>query len=134
MVATSKTRRQVHSLKKMAGMVSEQGKSRGVVRSWSILRPLSKHSLAEWPSFLEALSGEGASAMKELYSVFTFESSHSLQLRKSSLFKSCLFWYLFCDDVCSYLLGPSEERRKLSSLNMSLLKARIGILAHAEQK
>lgn len=38
-----------------------------------IVRLLSQHSLAEWPSLLEELSGEDWPVMEDFYSILTFE-------------------------------------------------------------
>lgn len=95
-----------------------------------ILKLLSQHSLAKWPLLLGASSDEDVSVMENLYSILMFDQLHKFQLKVPRVLKSCPIQYLPCDDVYSQPLDSAEKRKKESSLKVSLLKARSGILPH----
>lgn len=91
MAATIETKRQIQSLKRVAGMVSERGQKQGRGRKLAeIVRLLSQHFLVEWPPFLEEFSGESGSVMEGSYSLSTFEPLHNLKLGVPKLSRSCL--------------------------------------------
>lgn len=88
-----------------------------------MVRLLSQHSWAAWPSLLEEMSGENGSVMKSLYFMFTLDSLHSRHIGVFRLIMSCLTLYLSCNDMYSHLLTPAEKLIKQSSLYLSLLRA-----------
>lgn len=65
-----------------------------------------QRSFREQPSFLEELSVEIGLVTEHLYSVFSFESLHSLHLEVPRLSKSSLLQHFSCDDVYCHQLGP----------------------------
>lgn len=100
LAATTETRRQVQSLKKTPGMVSERGQmQRHGQKPAETVTQLSQHSLAEGPSFLREMSGEVGSVLKNLHPIFSFKLLHDLRLGVPRLSKSSLTRYLSCKDV-----------------------------------
>lgn len=70
--------------------------------------------------------------MEDLYSMFTFEPFQNLHLRVSRISKSRLVHFLSYNVVYSHSFGRTANRKMLSSLNLSLMKARNGIQARVK--
>lgn len=61
-------------------MVSEQGqRQERSQKLGEVIKLLWQRSLAEWPSVLEELSGEGGLVMENFYSIFTFQPVRKVQ-------------------------------------------------------
>lgn len=88
-------------------MVSKrgQGQWRGQELD-KIMRLAQRHSSAEWPSLSEELSGKKGLLIKDLYSVFTFESLHSLHIGASKILKIRFTQHFSNRDVYSRPLDP----------------------------
>lgn len=79
--ATADKRREVWSLKEVAGMVRKRvQKKRRICALKKITNLLSEHSPAEWPSLLEDVREITGPVMRDLYLVFTFEPLHAFYL------------------------------------------------------
>lgn len=91
-VAMTEMQKIVQSLGETAGMVRESGQNQ---RQGQKLRErmgvLSQHSLADFLSFLEEVSGREGLLMENLYSIFTGEPLRNLHSEWSRPLKSFLF-------------------------------------------
>lgn len=133
--ATAETQRRVQSLKRAAEMVNKWGQRQGRgLELGELLTLLMQHTLEKQTSLLQEQSGEDGSVMENLYSIFTFKPLQNHQLQVFRLLKSSVVRSLSCDDLYSHRLGPAEKQRRLSSLKISLSKARGGILANVEER
>lgn len=95
---------------------------------------MSGQFLAAWRSSLEDMCGGDGVVVKNLYSMFMFESLHNLHLGVSKLLKLFLAQYLSSHETCGHLRGPAGRQKSLSLVRLSLLKSCSDILSHIEEK
>lgn len=135
LAATAETRKQVQSLKGIFGTVSKQCQKQGCGQKLGeIIKLLTQHSLAEWLSFFEELSGEDGLVMEGLRSFFTTDLLYCLHGELLRLLKSCLNQFSQCHKFCSHPLGPTGKRKKPSLLKLLLLNVCNGTLTQAENE
>lgn len=89
---------------------------------------------AELPLFSENMCREAGLVMEYLYSTFKLETLQNLHLGLSELLENCLIQHLSSHDDYSHPDKPSGRQKRLSLLNMSLLRACNDILVHIEEQ